>query len=409
MRRRVGIVLIALWLHGCGQAKSTQTQLRMWLVGSEAQARTINELARPFTQRTKIQVRCEAIAWGEAHSKYLTAVAGQVEPDLGAMGLTWGAEFGRLGALIDLRQAFAEEVAGIQRNTFPGLWASVEQGQQVFGIPFDVTLQTLYYRRDLIPTPPQTWEELTMLLQRLGAENRRMIIDWGNLSWIGYAPFLWQAGGDFYNAQKTAAALNTPQAFQAMEFFRDLYTQHGVLKTMVPIEQGLQTGEFPLVMSGNWKLVSLSVGVPDIAGRWTIAPLPRGPAGKRTAFLGGRTLGIFNRSSHQAEAWQFIRYLFEPTVQAALYQAGLKTQDAYLPPNMNSWEALTLEPEMKTVLQQQARDAKGPPAVPGWTETTHVLESAIQRIVLQKADVKTELGRVNEELNRQLAKSASRP
>ena len=325
------------------------------------------------------------------------------------MGLTWGAEFGRLGTLVDLRQAFAQDVAAIQRNTFPGLWASVEQGPQVFGIPFDLTLQTLYYRRDLIPTPPQTWEELTDLLQRLSSDHRRMIIDWGNLSWIGYAPFLWQAGGDFYNAQKTSAVLNTPQAIQAMEFFRDLYTRYDVPKTMVPVEQGLQTGEFPLVMSGNWKMVSLSIGVPEIAGRWTIAQLPRGPSGKRTAFLGGRTLGIFTRSAHQAEAWQFIKYLFEPAAQTTLYQAGLKTQDAYLPPNMMSWETLTLEPEMKTVLQQQARDAKGPPAVPGWTETTHVLEGAIQRIILQKADIKTELGRVNEELNHQLAKSSGRP
>ena len=396
----IGGILIALMLTGCGSHKAQPVELTMWLVGSEAQARTINLLAEPFTKRTGVHVRCEAISWGEAHSKYLTAVAGAVEPDIGTMGLTWGIEFGRLGALVDLKQAFPDDVTAIQRGTFPGLWDSVEQGGRAFGIPFDLALQVLYYRTDILPKPPQTWDELTDTLTRLRRDGRRMIIDWGNLSWIGYAPFLWEAGGDFYNAEKTAAAVTSPQAIKGMEFFRDLYTRYDVPRTSIPIEQGLRTGEFPLVLSGNWKIVSLTIGVPELAGKWAIGMLPQGPGGKRTAFLGGRIMGIFARSVHRAEAWQFLRYLFEPSVQQQLYTAGLATQDAYLPPNVESWDTLPLEASMKAVLKQQAREAKGPPAALGWTETTNVLESAIQRVILRGADPKAELAKVSDAMNR---------
>ena len=265
MKWRV-LLVCGLLLQGCSSAKKDQVQLTMWLVGSEAQAHTISALAKPFTERTGIQVRCEAISWGEAHSKYLTAVAGGVQPDIGTMGLTWGAEFGHLGALIDLKTAFAEPLAAIQRDTFPGLWDSIEYQHHVYGIPFDLTLQTLYYRTDLIPQPPKMWEELTALLQRLRTDGRRMIIDWGNLSWIGYAPFLWQAGGDFYNAEKTTPTVSSAQAVRALEFFRDLYTRYDVPKTSVPIEQGMRTGEFPLALSGNWKAISLNIGVPELEG-----------------------------------------------------------------------------------------------------------------------------------------------
>ena len=390
--KRWGIVLFCgLLLQGCGRAKQDHVELTMWLVGSEAQARTINTLAEPFNQARGIKVRCEAISWGEAHSKYLTAVAGGVEPDIGMMGLTWGIEFGRLGALVDLQNRFPEEVAATERSTFPGLWGSLEHGGHVYGIPFDLTLQVLYYRTDIISKPPETWKEFVDLLARLRQEKRRMIIDWGNLSWIGYAPFLWQNGGDFYNAERTVSTLDSPKAAEALEFFRDLYVRYDTPKTTVPIEQGLRTGEFPLVMSGNWKVVSLAIGVPELAGKWTIAPLPKGPSGKRTAFLGGRIMGIFSRSAHQAEAWQFLRYLFEPSVQQQLYQAGLDTQDAYLPPNMESWDALPMDAGMKAVLRQQAKDAKGPPAVIGWTETTNMLETAIQQVILKGADPASEL------------------
>lgn len=393
-------VVLGLVLQGCGRAKQAEVELTMWLVGSEAQARTINTVAKPFTERTGVAVRCEAISWGEAHSKYLTAVAGGVQPDIGTMGLTWGSEFGRLGALVELRQAFPEDTQAIHDATFAGLWESIEQDGQVFGVPFDQSLQILYYRTDLIPQPPQTWEELAALLQDLRQDGRRMILDWGNLSWIGYAPFLWQAGGDFYTPDGRRAALDTPQAVRALEFFRDLYALHEVPRTSIPLEQGLRTGEFPLGISGNWKIITLTVGVPEIAGKWGIAPLPRGPSGKRTAFLGGRIMGIFANSTHRSEAWQFIRYLFEPPVQVSLYRGGLKTQDAYLPSNRAAWEALPMDHTMKIALQQQAGEAKGPPAVSGWTETTHVLESAIQRTILQNEDPRAELVGANDAMNR---------
>lgn len=221
-----------------------------------------------------------------------------------------------------------------------------------------------------------------------------MIIDWGSLSWIGYAPFLWQAGGDFYAADHSTSALESAQAVQALEFFRDLYTRYDVPKTSIPVEQGLRTGDFPLAISGNWKIVSLQVGVPEIAGKWAVAALPQGPSGRRTAFLGGRIVGIFEKSPHRDDAWKFMKYLFQPDVQLKLYQAAGQTQDAYLPPNTAAWDTLPMEAGMKAVLQQQAQDAKGPPAIAGWNEITHVLETAIQRTVLHAADPRAELTQV---------------
>jgi ABC-type glycerol-3-phosphate transport system substrate-binding protein len=113
-------------------------------------------------------------------------------------------------------------------------------------------------------------------------------------------------------------------------------------------------------------------------------------------------MGIFSGSPHQVQAWQFIRHLFEPSVQQRLYQAGLDTQDAYLPPNMASWDALPMDEQMKEILRRQAQDAKGPPAVVGWTETTNRLEAAIQQVILKGADPKTALETANQAMNEAL-------
>lgn len=404
LRLAVPIVLAAfLILGGCGKEREA-AELIMWLVGSEGQAQTINELAGDFFQETGIKVRCEGISWGEAHSKYLTSVAGGVAPDIGTMGLTWGTEFGSLGAMVDLSEAFPEDLKEIKSQTFPTMWAAVEYKGKVFGIPFDLTEHIMYYRDDIIQRPPQTWEELTDILEELAAEGKGMIFDWGSMGWIGFAPFLWQSGEDFYNPEGTEATLNTPEAARAMKFFAELYTKYHVPKAKIPVEQGLRTGDFPLAISGNWKITGLVLGALEIEGKWRIAMLPAGPSGKRTAFIGGRVMGIFAQSRSKKEAWEFIKFLFRPETQVKLYEGARKTQDTYLPPNMGTWDKLPMEPKFRDVLRRQAMDAKGPPSVLGWDFSTRFIDVAIQKVILRGVDPEEALSVANKEMNEQIRK-----
>ena len=363
------VMVIAFTFTGCGGAKKDPNQLVMWLVGSEGQAKTIIKLSEKFTEQTGITVLCQAISWGNAHSKYLTSIAGGVTPDIGTMGLTWGMEFGELGVMVDLKKEFPEDVAKLEKKIFPGIFDSTQLGNKVYGIPFDLSEHILYYRTDIIPSPPETWGELIDVLKSLKSQDKGMVFDWGSLDWIGYSPFLWQAGGNYYNEDHTRVTLDTPEAAEALNFLNQLYTV-GVPKTTVPIEQGMRTGDYPMAISGNWKIISLEVGAPEIKGKWAISMLPKGPSGKRTAFIGGRICSIFEKSSMKKEAWEFIKFLFEPGNQIKIYEASLDTEDAYLPPNMDTWKDLPMKPEFKNILQQQAKDAKGPPPVLAWDAST---------------------------------------
>ncbi len=405
--------IVLFFIAGCGpnarpkeavKTEPSPKKLMMWLAGSEAQAQTITEIASEFYKMTNVKVKCEAISWGEAHSKYLTSIAGGVAPDIGTMGLTWGMEFGNLGAMVDLQGSYPKDVKRIKDAVFPGMWHSIEYRGRVYGIPFDMTEYVLYYRNDIVASPPQTWEELTASLTALDSGKKGLLFDWGSLSWIGFSPFLWQAGGDFYNKDYTEVTVDSPEAVQAMRFFADLYTKYKVPKTKIPLEQGMRTGDFPLAISGNWKIDGLRLSAPEIAGKWSIALLPKGPSGKRTAFIGGRILGIFAQSKNKKEAWEFIKFLFEPSVQQKLYEAAYLKEDTYLPPNVNAWDAIKMDPAFKAVLLGQARDAQGPPPVINWDSSAKYIDEAIQKVVLQGADPKKELESAKAKLERLLKK-----
>ncbi|MBF0217114.1 MAG: extracellular solute-binding protein [Candidatus Omnitrophica bacterium] len=385
------LFISVLFLSSCGSGpKTPKKAITIWLVGSEAQARTINGLSRAFTESTGYTVDCQAISWGNAHSKYLTSIAGEVTPDIGTMGLTWGMEFGELGAMLDLRERFPEDVAVLENKNFPGLVESTRIGTKVYGVPFDLSEHIMFYRKDMIPEPPDSWESLMAVLKDLKSRGKGMVIDLGSLDWIGFSPFLWQAGGDYFSKGYDSITLNSSEGAKALGFFGSLYSE-GVPKTQVPIEQGMRTGDYPLAISGNWKITSMTLSAPEISGKWGIAMLPKGPSGKRTAFVGGRIMGIFKRSMNAPVAWEFIKFLSSPDIQKKLYQASIETEDSYLPPNMDTWRDLPMDDNFKNVLEMQAKESKGPPPVLGWDSMTRFVNHAIQRVILQKADPAAEL------------------
>ncbi len=396
------VSMLTVAFSGCGK-ETTDDQIVMWLVGSEAQAKMIMVLGEKFTEQTGVKILCQAISWGDAHSRYLTSIAGDVTPDIGTMGLTWGMEFGELGAMVDLREEFPEEVREIEKKMFSGLMGSIRVGDKIFGIPFDFSEHIMYYRTDIVPNPPKTWDEIVPTLRALKENNKGMIFDWGSLDWIGYSPFLWQAGGDYFNEDYTRVTLETPEAIRALNFFARLYKE-GVPKTVVPVEQGIRTGDYPLAISGNWKMINLTFGAPELKGKWAIAELPRGPSGKRTAFIGGRLMGIFSKSRKKKEAWDFIKFLSLPENQVKIYEDSLKTEDSYLPPNMEAWALLPMERSFKEVLERQAKDAQGPPPVLSWNASTGFVNHAIQMVVLKGADAATQLKEAAAKMQEELDK-----
>lgn len=404
MKNLFCLISLLFLIFSCTQ-KEQKNVLTLWHVGSEEEAQIIKSLAdKYFTPQAGISVMCESISWSEAHTKYLTAIAGEVLPDLGTMGLTWAAEFGHKGAMVELSERFPNDVKLLKENIFSSIWNSSEIKGKVYGIPFDLTVQLIYYRKDIISKSPQTWQELEEVLKNLNKQNKKMMIVWGSLDWIGFSPFLWQAGGDYYNKEGTKSIINSKQAQVALKFFSDLYNKYNVPRSAENFGAGFRSGEFPIGMCGNWLINSFPYEMPELEGKWSIALLPKGPSGKRTSFIGGRVIGIFKTSKNIDKAFEFIKFLSKPEIQKELYIEVAKTKNVYLPPNINIWKELPIKEEFRKVLFEQIKEAKGPPAVLGWDDSTKYVVEAIQNVVVGGKPVEEELKKCEEKLNQHIVK-----
>ena len=75
-----------------------------------------------------------------------------------------------------------------------------------------------------------------------------------------------------------------------------------------------------------------------------------------------------------------------------------------VPPNMDTWKDLPMEDEFKKVLEEQAKDAKGPPPVLSWDASTRFIDYAVQMAILKNADSMTELNKAAVEMQKELDK-----
>ncbi|HYH29370.1 MAG TPA: ABC transporter substrate-binding protein, partial [Pseudonocardia sp.] len=91
-------------------------------------------------------------------------VAGDSEVDLFTMDVTWTAEFAEAGWIEPWPEELAAQVA---EGTLEGPLETARYQGRLWGAPLNTNTQLLWYRKDLAPQPPQTWDEMIQMSEAL--------------------------------------------------------------------------------------------------------------------------------------------------------------------------------------------------------------------------------------------------
>lgn len=87
--------------------------------------------------------------------------------DLIGMDVVWTAEFANAGWIRKWSGADAREVT---RGVFKPVIETASYEGDLYGAPFNSNTQLLWYRKDLVPKPPGTWDEMVKMAEKLGPE-----------------------------------------------------------------------------------------------------------------------------------------------------------------------------------------------------------------------------------------------
>ena len=229
---------------------------------------------------------------------------------------TWTPQFAAAGWLLDL----TDMLSPADRREF--LPADLQAGSyrgRLYRVPAFTDAGVLYYRKDLVPRAPETFEELESMASELRTNDR-----WGFL-WQGrqyeglvtvYLEILRGFGGEWIDSERREVFLDRPEALRALEFLKGTISRISPAAVRTYNEEDtrilFQNGK--AVFLRNWPYVwTLMKDAPLRAeGRVGIAPVVHAPGAASAATLGGWGFAISKFSRDPEHAWQFVDFLTRP-------------------------------------------------------------------------------------------------
>ncbi len=367
----------------------------VWIMGDAGP--NFSTLVEGFTASTGIDVEVESIPWENVNDKLTTAVASGEGPDVVQIGLSNLAAFQSAGALADL-SSYAADHPSLDDATYLDAVASdkINPAGQQLSVPWISDTRVLFYRSDIlaaagITAPPTTWDELhadaAVLAERGDTDYGYYIPQWDQSL---PAIFTWQSGGDVADA--TGAVTFDTDAFRsAADFYLSFY-EDGLVPTAGDFDQtqGFISGAAPMLVSGPYLAKAISDGAPDLEGKWSVAPLPKGPS-STTSLFAGSNLGVWNNSAEVQQSLLLLDYLADPATQIEWYKLTnqLPTAKAAL-----ADPGITDDP-MGTVYAAQLADSSLLPLSPKWDQIAQELLKALNGIALNGDDKASTLTALN--------------
>ncbi|RCG27054.1 extracellular solute-binding protein [Sphaerisporangium album] len=362
-------------------AKATGT-LAVWAMGSEGEA--LASFVKKFEAANPgIKVTVTPVGWDVAHDKITASIAGRSTPDVSMIGSTWMGELAKTGAVDPTPGNLIDKAA-----FFPSAWDTVMVDGTAYGVPWYVETRVLYYRKDIAAkaglTPPATWDETKSFvkgLKKAGAA-QGMNLNYTTGSWQEILPLIWQQGGSI-TGPDGKWTFDTPETVKALAWQRS-YFEEGLASNKVDpasFPASFFKGDVAAYFSGPWMIAGMEKdGGPGFAGKFDVAPYPKGSAGG-TSFVGGSDLVVFKDSRNRDAAWKFVQWLSDPETQASWY-----TTVRDLPSVQAAWQRPELTADKRVaVFGEQLKDARTPPPVPTWDQIAKVIDQEVEKVALGKS------------------------
>ncbi|RKN09579.1 extracellular solute-binding protein [Streptomyces radicis] len=209
-------------------------------------------------------------------------------------------------------------VAEIEDQYPEWAWSQVELGGEVYSLPKDIAPQALFYRADLFEEyglePPGTWEEFRDLAERVRAERPGVSLSTIQANDAGLvAGLAWQAGADWFDTSTGTWRVDTADepSLAMARYWDGLITEGLVVDEPLYSEShvtDLQQGCSLTLIGALWSAANISRFVPELAGRWGVAPVPAWdePAAGN---YGGSTMALPEGAPHPDAAMEFARWV----------------------------------------------------------------------------------------------------
>jgi multiple sugar transport system substrate-binding protein len=248
--------------------------------------------------------------------------------DVMSIDVVYPAEFASNGWTVDLTSKWP---ASDRDNYLPGPIKSCTYQGKVVAAPLRTDLGVLYYRTDIVSTPPNTFDDLVNLAKSNASKTKYGYV-WQGSQYEGlvcdFVEVLAGYGGTVLDPNNSKqVTVNSPQGVQALT---EMVSWVGTISptsittfTEEPSRQAFQNGD--AIFMRNWPY-AYSLGNASgskVAGKFDIHSIPYG--GSNTvghSCVGGWNMAINAFSKNPDASWSWIKYALGPDAQKQLAIKG---------------------------------------------------------------------------------------
>lgn len=289
--------------------------------------------------------------------------------DVVSVDIVWTAEFAAKGWLTPLEGKLAVSTDGM----LPAAVKGATYNGKLYAAPTSTDGGMLWYRKDLVKTPPKTWDEM-MSMCTIAKENNigcyaGQFASYEGLT-VNASEAINAAGGSIVGADGKAT-INSAEAQKGLQRLADAYKNGNIPKEAITYqeEQGRMAFEDgKLLFHRNWPYIYNLVktdSTSKVKDTFGMAPLP----GKSS--LGGHSAALNVNSKNKATAADFIKYLAsEETQKTNAIKGSLApvTEKLYTDPELV--KALPYLP----VLKESLDSAEPRPVTPFYPAVTKAIQ-----------------------------------
>lgn len=206
------------------------------------------------------------------------------------------------------------------------------------------------------------------------------------------------AGGNFFNADRTACGLDTPEALAGLTFAQNLYTSGVAVPYGEDPEPPFRAGNVAMFQNGRWA----TPGIRTVEFDWDVVGLPTGPAGNPGNWLFWGAYVVNANTAHPEQAWQLVQALTTAQTQGQVAALGANIPSRVSQEALNAFLTFTPPANNQAFLDGLANSptAEGPLWAGSWPEFVSVMDAAVSSLLSGQSSIDDFANTVCDEANK---------
>ncbi len=230
--------------------------------------------------------------------------------DILGLDVTWAAEFAEARWIREWTGAAKRQA--VEGTLRVPLQTSTWKGK-LYAVPYNTNTQLLWYRKDLVPTPPRTWAEMLDMAGALARQDKPHFVEIQGAQYEGltvwFNTLINSAGGSILNASATGPSLGPP-AVRAAAIMRDL-AESPAADPSLPNQMedqnrlAMESGVAAFELNYPFVYPSMKANNPELFKNFRWAPYPRVDVNRPARpTIGGIDLAVSAYSRHPDLAFE---------------------------------------------------------------------------------------------------------